>query len=142
MQSQKPAWSELKHEPAQRTNVINPIRVILEREMKPPTDHKLPIINLGLGEPSKANGFELSPEIGESIIEAVKSEMANGYTQASGAQPAREAVAKKFGTVEHPIDPNNVFLSFGCSGAIYNAIAVLCERGDRILVAKPGFPLC
>lgn len=75
----------MKHEPSQRSNVLNPIRVILEREMKPIPDHPLPMINLGLGEPSKANGFVLSPEIGESIIEAVQSEMANGYTQASGA---------------------------------------------------------
>jgi hypothetical protein len=49
----------MKHEPAARTEVLNPIRVILEREMKPPVDHPLPIINLGLGEPSKANGFTL-----------------------------------------------------------------------------------
>lgn len=54
----------MKHEPAGRTNVLNPIRVILEREMKPPTEHALPIINLGLGEPSKANGFVLDPVIG------------------------------------------------------------------------------
>jgi tyrosine aminotransferase len=142
MQSSKPAWSEMKHEPSQRSNVLNPIRNILEREMKPPTDHPLPIINLGLGEPAKANGYELAPEINEAIIEVVRAETFNGYTQASGAQPAREAIAKKFGTPEHPIDPNHVFLGFGCSGALYNAIAVMCERGDRILVAKPGFPLC
>jgi len=70
----------MKHEPAERTNVLNPIRVILEREMKPPVDHPLPIINLGLGEPSKANGFTLASEINESIIAAVESETANGYT--------------------------------------------------------------
>jgi len=121
---------------------LNPIRAILEKEMKPPAEHHLSLINLGLGEPSKANGFTLSPEIGESLIEAVQSEMANGYTTSSGTIAAREAVAKKFGNAEHPIDPNHVFLSFGCSGAIYNAIAALCEQGDRILVAKPGFPLC
>ena len=132
----------MKHEPAQRSNVLNPIRNILEREMKLPVAHEKPIINLGLGEPNKANGFDLPAEINESIIEVIKAETFNGYTQASGALPAREAIAKKFGTSEHPIDPNHVFLSFGCSGALYNAMAVLCERGDRVLVAKPGFPLC
>ena len=70
----------MKHEPASRTNVLNPIRVILEREMKPPTDHALSMINLGLGEPSKANGFVLDPAISEALIEAVNSEIANGYT--------------------------------------------------------------
>jgi aspartate/methionine/tyrosine aminotransferase len=70
----------MKHEPSQRSNVLNPIRNILEREMKPPTDHHLPIINLGLGEPAKANGYELAPEINEAIIEIVKAETFNGYT--------------------------------------------------------------
>jgi aspartate/methionine/tyrosine aminotransferase len=70
----------MKHEPAERSNVLNPIRNILEREMKPPTDHHLPIINLGLGEPTKANGFFLAPEINEAIIEAVRAETNNGYT--------------------------------------------------------------
>lgn len=32
-------------------------------------------------------------------------------------------------------------LAFGCSGALYNAIAVLCETGDNLLVPRPGFPL-
>lgn len=138
----KPSWSEMKHQPAKRTEVLNPIRVILEREMKPPTDHAMPMINLGLGEPTKANGFTLPEQINSSIIEAVESEVANSYTMASGTVAAREAIAKKFGNEEHPINPNNVFLGFGCSGALYNCIAALCEQGDRILVPSPGFPLC
>jgi len=48
--------------------------------MKPPTDHHLPMINLGLGEPNKANGFELPVEINDAIIEIVKGETSNGYT--------------------------------------------------------------
>jgi hypothetical protein len=42
-------WSELKHAPAKRTDVKNLIRAILENELKPPTNPKMPIINLGLG---------------------------------------------------------------------------------------------
>jgi tyrosine aminotransferase len=34
-----------------------------------------------------------------------------------------------------------VFLTFGTSGALYNAIAVLCERGTNVVVPTPGFPL-
>jgi hypothetical protein len=41
----------------------------LEREMKVPTDHHLPHLGLGLGEPTKANGYILDPKINESIIE-------------------------------------------------------------------------
>ena len=75
-------------------------------------------------------------------MEAVESGANNGYTQASGSAAAREAIAKKFSSADHPVDPNNVILTFGTSGALYNAISVLCERGTEVLVARPGFPLC
>ena len=136
------SWDQLKHQPAKRSEVFNPIRQILENDLKPPQNHELSMINLGLGEPSRANGFELPEVINEAIMEIVDSQKHNGYTQASGALPARMAIAEKFGTPEHPIDPNHVFLSFGCSGSLYNAMSVLCEQGDRVLVPKPGFPLC
>jgi len=110
--------------------------------MKTPVGHPLTHIPLGLGEPTKANGYILDPKINEAIIEAINAETNNGYTPSSGTVAAREAIAKKFGTEEFPINPNNVFLAFGCSGALYNAMALLCERGDRVAVAKPGFPLC
>lgn len=43
------------------------------------------MINLGLGEPSRANGFELPEVINEAITEVIDSQKCNGYTQASGA---------------------------------------------------------
>ena len=136
------SWSTMKHRPAARSNVHNPIRQILEGDLKPVPNHEKPMINLGLGEPSRANGFELPTVVNESIIEVIQAETSNGYCQSTGTAAARNAVANKFGTADHPIDPNNVFLAFGCSGALYNAMAVMCEVGDRVLVPKPGFPLC
>jgi hypothetical protein len=47
----------MKHTPAERTNVLNPIRACLEREMKPNPDHAKSMINLGLGEPKAEHGF-------------------------------------------------------------------------------------
>jgi tyrosine aminotransferase len=108
--------------------------------MKADPNHALSIINLGLGEPTKANGYILPEEISQALIEAVQSEAANGYTPAAGTVAAREAVAQRFGTEKAPIDPKNVFLGFGTYGALHNAISVLCERGDTILVPRPGFP--
>ena len=63
-------------------------------------------------------------------------------SQASGSLPARQAVAEKFSSETKKIDPNHVFLTMGCSGALYNAISVMAERGQTILVPRPGFPLC
>lgn len=132
----------MKHRPADRSNVHNPIRQMLENTLRPPVGHPKKMINLGLGDPSRANGFELPHVINETIIDIIQGEAHNGYSQSTGCAPAREAIAEKFGTPEHPIDPNNVFLSFGCSGALYSAMSVMCEVGDNILVPKPGFPLC
>lgn len=69
----------MKHVPAARTDVHNPIRQLLEKEMVFPKDHAKPMINLGLGEPSRANGFALPPVINQAIIEVVESEAHNGY---------------------------------------------------------------
>jgi hypothetical protein len=48
MENSKP-WAELKHAPAKRTDVLNLIRAILQKELTIPADPKMPIINLGLG---------------------------------------------------------------------------------------------
>lgn len=105
-----------------------------------------------IGEPSKANGYELAEEITNSLLEAVQSGQFNSYTMSSGNPDGKAAVAKKyyilrfiksrFGSEEHPIDPKNVFLTFGCSGALYCTFSALCEDGENILVPSPGFPLC
>lgn len=60
----------------------------------------------------------------------------------SGSLEARQAIVDKFSTPEAPFTTNDVILSFGCSGAMYNSISALCETGDNILVPRPGFPLC
>ncbi|CDW80599.1 tyrosine aminotransferase [Stylonychia lemnae] len=142
MERQQKEWNQLKHEPSKRTDVYNLIRSVLEKDLKVPADLKKPLINLGLGEPSKANGFELPEVINEAMIESIKGETANGYTMSSGTLDARKAIVKKFSNPEFPFTVDDVVLSFGCSGAIYNAVSALCEEGDNILVPRPGFPLC
>jgi len=58
-------------ESAQRSHVLNPIRQLLEKDLKPDPNHVLPLINLGLGEPTKANGYDVPESISEALIEAV-----------------------------------------------------------------------
>ena len=70
----------MKHRPAARSNVHNPIRQMLEGILKPPQNHPKTMVNLGLGEPSKANGYELPAEINQAIIEIIEGESHNGYT--------------------------------------------------------------
>lgn len=100
------SWAEAKHEPSKRTDVRNRIRALLETDLKIPSDLQQPLINLGLGihilviilpigEPSKANGFDLPPVIVEAMEEVLKGEKSNGYTMASGTLEARKAIVEK-----------------------------------------------
>ncbi len=64
-------WADKKHTPSKRTNVQNLIRAHMERGVTFPKDHALPLLSLALGEPTKANGYELPDIINEAVIEAV-----------------------------------------------------------------------
>jgi aspartate/methionine/tyrosine aminotransferase len=94
----------MKHEPSKRTEVHNLIRRMLENELKIPANPHKPLVNLGLGillmfkflgEPTKANGYDLPPVINEALIEQVKKETCNGYTMSSGTLEARKAIVEK-----------------------------------------------
>ncbi len=50
-------------------------------------------------------------------------------------------MVKKFSHPDYPFGVSDVFLTFGTHGSITVAIQVLCNRGDNILVPRPGFPL-
>jgi aspartate/methionine/tyrosine aminotransferase len=54
------------------------------------------MLNFLIGEPSKANGFDLPKTINDALIEAVTKETNNGYTMASGTLEARKAIVKKY----------------------------------------------
>jgi hypothetical protein len=79
----------MKHEPAKRSEVFNLIRSILESDLKPPQNPHKPFINLGLGEPSKANGYELPSEITNAVVEVIQSGSFNTYSMASGCPEAK-----------------------------------------------------
>jgi tyrosine aminotransferase len=98
-------------------------------------------VNLTLGEPTKANGYPLPSIVNEAVCEVVNSEKFNGYTPSNGCLPAREAIVEKYSTEEAPFTPSDVWLTFGCSGALYSVLSAACEEGDNIVVPRPGFPL-
>lgn len=64
-------WAGRKHAASKRTDVHNLIRGMLENELKIPQNPHKPLVTLGLGEPTKANGYDLPPVINEAMIEAV-----------------------------------------------------------------------
>jgi tyrosine aminotransferase len=134
-------WAS-KAVPAARTNWLNPIRSILEKDFKVPENHEKSFVNLTLGEPTKANGYPLPEVTKQALIDAVESEKYNGYTHSSGMPDARQAVVDKYSTEAAPFAADDVLLTFGCSGAYYTVFSAMCEPGDNVLVPSPGFPLC
>ncbi len=138
----KPDWTEFKHEPAKRTAIANPLRVIREKVLIIPSDMPVPLINLGLGEPSDAEEFSLPDSISKSYLEVLaRGDSSYDYTNPCGAPAARQAIVDKFSTPGHEFTSNDVFFSFGCSGGLFCAVAAMCEEGTNMLVPSPGFAL-
>lgn len=101
----------------------------------------MPVLNLGWGEPSKANGFDLHSAIEESVIEVIKEGTRNGYTHYKGAIEARQAIVNKFSHPDYPFTEKDIWITSGTHGALFLAVNALCNRGDSILVPRPGFSL-
>ncbi len=47
--SNRRTWGDIKHQPADRSEVVNPIRSLLETDLKIPADMPRSLVNLGLG---------------------------------------------------------------------------------------------
>nr|CAD7401933.1 unnamed protein product [Timema poppensis] len=54
---------------------------------------------------------------------------------------AREAVARYSSSVDVTVDPKDVLLCSGCSGALDLCITALANPGQNILVPRPGFSI-
>ena len=69
--------------------------------------------------------------------------MAAGYVNACGTTEARESIASYHSCpeVQLVIDPDDVVVASGCSGALELAITALLDEGTVLLVPRPGFPI-
>ncbi len=93
----------------------------------------LDIIGFGAGEPD----FDTP----EHIKEEAKRAMDEGftkYTPASGIEPLKKAVCKKL-REDNGLDyePAQIIISCGAKHCLYNAIQVICEEGDEVLLPSP-----
>lgn len=121
-------------------NTFNAIRDVVDT-MKIDPNPDLKLIKLTVGDPTVFGNLPPSERCVEAFCEKVKSGKSNGYYPAHGCLEGREAVAKYFSTPSLTISPEDVILSSGCSGAIDMVIDALADRGDNILIPRPGFSL-
>ncbi|HVC54111.1 MAG TPA: aminotransferase class I/II-fold pyridoxal phosphate-dependent enzyme [Stellaceae bacterium] len=64
-----------------------------------------------------------------------------GYTDAEGIPPLREAIAAHYrAQYGIAVDPAEVFVTTGSSGAFQLAFLAAFESGDRVALAAPGYP--
>lgn len=91
------------------------------------------VVSFGVGEPD----FQTPTHISDEAIEAIRAGFTK-YTPASGIIELREAVCAKFKD-DNGLDyePENILVSSGAKHSIYNAVQVLCDEGDEVIIPAP-----
>jgi len=90
-------------------------------------------IALSIGEPD----FDTPQHIKEAAIKAIMDGKTK-YTPAAGVPELRETICEKLlrdNGVEY--SPDEIIVTCGGKQALYNALQVLCDEGDEVIVASP-----
>jgi alanine-synthesizing transaminase len=97
------------------------------------------IIKLNIGNPAPFGLFTPDAVLSQ-VTEAIGG--SQGYSDARGIAPAREAVARYFGRLGVTgVTPDDVYLGNGVSELIVMALQALLNPGDEVLVPSPDYPL-
>ncbi|HAI21560.1 MAG TPA: aspartate aminotransferase, partial [Clostridiales bacterium UBA8153] len=91
------------------------------------------IISFAVGEPD----FDTPDHIKEAAIAAIRQGFTK-YTASNGIPELREAIAAKFrkdNGLEY--QPGEIMVSTGAKHCIFNAVMVLCDEGDEVLIPSP-----
>ena len=97
------------------------------------------IIKLNIGNPAPFGLF--TPD---AVLASVAQSLgdAQGYSDARGIAPAREAVARYFGRLGVAgVTPDDVYLGNGVSDLIVMTLQGLLNPGDEVLLPSPDYPL-
>lgn len=103
----------------------------------------LPIIDLITTNPHEA-GLCFPPDDLRAIVDdaLTSCRTVSVYTpDPRGQAPARQAIAAYYAARGTPVDANQIVLTPGTSMGYFQAIRLLTQPGDDILVPKPGYPL-
>jgi len=98
------------------------------------------VIYMNMGDPARW-GFDVPRHVKEALCRAV-GEGHNYYSPSQGDEELRKAIAEKeraWNSVE--VSPDDVYITFGVSEAIFIALAALLNPGDEVLLPDPAYPL-
>lgn len=91
------------------------------------------VISFGAGEPD----FQTPEYIVDSAIEALKSGKTK-YTAASGMPELKQAIAEMTSKkLSIPCTSANIVVSTGAKQALFNALQVICNPGDEVIIFAP-----
>ena len=95
------------------------------------------LVNLVAGQPSTGAPAAVRAE----AVRLLQSDDALGYTVADGISPLREAIAAHHRRLHDiDVDPQDVVVTTGSSGGFLLAFLAAFEAGDRVAMARPGYP--
>jgi aspartate aminotransferase len=91
------------------------------------------VVSFGAGEPD----FDTPEHVKEAGIQAIR-EGFTKYTPAAGIPELRAAIAAKFRADGFEgITPERTIVGIGAKSVLFDAISVLCEEGDEVVVFAP-----
>lgn len=94
------------------------------------------VLSLAAGQPSTPAPHAVR----SAAVRALESDPL-GYTEQLGIADLREAIAGHYGSRwALPVDPDEVVVTTGASGAFLLAFLSAFEAGDRVALARPGYP--
>jgi aspartate/methionine/tyrosine aminotransferase len=101
------------------------------------TQAGLPIADLTASNPTRC-GFQYIPE----LLQALTDPKALDYDpQPRGSLSARQAVSSYYSGLGAPVDTSQIVLTTSTSEAYSFLFRLLCDPGNEILIAQPGYPL-
>lgn len=119
---------------SRRAREISPSATLaIDTEAKQMAAAGIDVISFGSGEPD----FNTPDHIGQAGIDAIR-EGFTRYTASDGIIELRQAVCHKFKR-DNNLDysPNQIVVSNGAKQSLYNALQILVEDGDEVLVPVP-----
>ncbi len=91
------------------------------------------VINFGVGEPD----FDTPEHIKAAAVDAIRAGMTK-YTPVAGTVELKKAIVQKLRRDQNlEYDPAQIVVSVGAKHSLYNAIQVLCQPGDEVILPAP-----
>jgi aspartate/methionine/tyrosine aminotransferase len=99
-------------------------------------DAGFPVISMAVGQPSHA-----APQAALDAARAALSHGRLGYTDALGTLSLRTAIADHYARhYKIAVDPRRIAVTTGSSAGFNLAFLALFDPGDRVAIARPGYP--